>query len=406
MEWISQNRELIGILLMPFTYGFVGWLTNVVALKMTFYPIRFVGIWEPYLGWQGIVPRKGKYLALKSVNMVTERLIKLDEFFSRVKPEKLEAEFQPVLDKELPDIAHKIIEEIHPDLKNHFTDKDLEEILKHAHEKTSHTVRDIAKTLNENVSAVFNFKNFVLKQLTGPNIKRLVDIFQEVGHKEFKFIEKSGWIFGSLLGIGQAILWNFFPIWWTLPLQGVIVGYLTNWIALNMIFRPLYPRKFLWLTYQGLFLKRQEEVSKAYCSMFANDVLTAKNVLSEILYRRAAKTVFEEVYHAVEETLTHKNDEEAKKLLHAEKAMEVQKKIVEEVTNHLASQSSTLAKYMERALNVEKMMYERMKSLPPEEFEEILRSAFKEDEYILILIGSVLGALVGLGQALYMLAVA
>lgn len=49
-------------------------------------------------------------------------------------------------------------------------------------------------------------------------------------------------------------------------------------------------------------------------------------------------------------------------------------------------------------------MASRMKALPPEEFESILRSAFQEDELLLILIGAVLGALVGLGQAFYMLA--
>jgi hypothetical protein len=43
-----------------------------------------------------------------------------------------------------------------------------------------------------------------------------------------------------------------------------------------------------------------------------------------------------------------------------------------------------------------------MRKLTPEEFESVLRSAFQEDELLLILVGAVLGALVGLGQAIYM----
>ena len=46
----------------PLCSGLIGWFTNWVAIKMTFYPINFVGI-PPYLGWQGIIPRKGRKMA-------------------------------------------------------------------------------------------------------------------------------------------------------------------------------------------------------------------------------------------------------------------------------------------------------------------------------------------------------
>jgi uncharacterized membrane protein YheB (UPF0754 family) len=39
-EFLSKHADLIGILIMPLTYGFVGWFTNWVALKMTFYTIQ------------------------------------------------------------------------------------------------------------------------------------------------------------------------------------------------------------------------------------------------------------------------------------------------------------------------------------------------------------------------------
>jgi uncharacterized membrane protein YheB (UPF0754 family) len=46
----------------PVTCGFIGWVTNWLALKMTFYPLRFIGI-PPVLGWQGIIPRKAAKIA-------------------------------------------------------------------------------------------------------------------------------------------------------------------------------------------------------------------------------------------------------------------------------------------------------------------------------------------------------
>ncbi len=400
MEWLKENATLIGIFMMPLTYGFVGWMTNVVALKMTFYPLKFWGI-PPFLGWQGIVPRKAKHLALKSVNMITERLIKLDEFFSKVDPEALEKEFQPTLDEHVPAMVDEIAAGVGIG-KDKLTAEARAHIIEHAHKESGHAVKTIAQQMRDNISKIFNFKNFVLKGLTGKNVKRLVDIFQEVGSTEFKFIEKSGLYFGFLLGLVQMGLWHLFPIWWTLPIQGVIVGYVTNWLALTMIFRPLYPKKIMFVTYHGLFLKRQDEVAKKYCGMFANDILTPRNLMEEILYRRAARRVFEAVQHGLENEF--KGDGNIDASLHNDRFEEIKKQVLEETINAMAGASSKLEKYMGRALNVERMMYDRMSKLPPEEFEPILRSAFQEDEYILILIGAVLGSLVGLGQALYMLA--
>ena len=51
-----------------------------------------------------------------------------------------------------------------------------------------------------------------------------------------------------------------------------------------------------------------------------------------------------------------------------------------------------------RRLAVERMLLERMEQMPPEQFQDLLRPCFKEDEWILILLGAALGFLAGLGQ--------
>ena len=139
--------------------------------------------------------------------------------------------------------------------------------------------------------------------------------------------------------------------------------------------------------------------------MFANEILTPQNVLGEIMYKRAARTAFEAVCHSVENELKIANEEKLLIYLQGANAEKIREKVSVETVRKLSSAASLLNKYIGRALNVEKMMYERMSQLPPEEFEEILRSAFQEDEYILILIGAILGAFVGMGQAFYMLTI-
>jgi hypothetical protein len=54
----------------------------------------------------------------------------------------------------------------------------------------------------------------------------------------------------------------------------------------------------------------------------------------------------------------------------------------------------------DRAVVVERMLRARIEEMPPEEFQELLRPCFKEDEWILIALGGALGFLAGVAQIL------
>lgn len=55
-------------------------------------------------------------------------------------------------------------------------------------------------------------------------------------------------------------VWLLYDKPWTLPAGGAVVGYITNWLAIKLIFEPVDPVKIGPFVLQGLFLKRQDEV--------------------------------------------------------------------------------------------------------------------------------------------------
>ena len=55
----------------------------------------------------------------------------------------------------------------------------------------------------------------------------------------------------------------------------------------------------------------------------------------------------------------------------------------------------------DRGRIIEELLRERMESLPPEEFQDLLRPCFQEDEMKLILTGAVLGFLAGIAQLVF-----
>ena len=80
MELITRIQENWIVLLIPLISAFVGWFTNVVAIKMMFHPVHFVGI-PPYLGWQGVVPANALRLAKTSNELINTKLLSLRQLF-------------------------------------------------------------------------------------------------------------------------------------------------------------------------------------------------------------------------------------------------------------------------------------------------------------------------------------
>jgi uncharacterized membrane protein YheB (UPF0754 family) len=72
------------------------------------------------------------------------------------------------------------------------------------------------------------------------------------------------------------LIWMLYPANWTLPVGGAVVGYITNWIALKWIFEPIDPTRIGPFILQGMFLKRQKEVSADFSAYIANTVVDAQ----------------------------------------------------------------------------------------------------------------------------------
>lgn len=382
--------------------GFIGWFTNMVALKMTFYPLKFWGI-PPYLGWQGIIPRKSYKMASKATDMLTQKLIRVEEIFDRVEPERFAEEMREPLEGITTQVVNDVGESSNPQMWQMLPDPMRQNVYDHVRNEIKPMVVKVVQDIKANILDVFDIKKLVIQNLTGDNVRTLNEMFLRCGEKEFKFIELAGLYFGFLFGLVQLSVWFFYNEAWTLPVIGVIVGYITNWLAIQMIFRPHYEKRFLFIKYQGLFLKRQKEVSKEYSDIVANKILNSKNIIESILFGKTADSIFGLIQKNIVGAL-NKLEGLARPvmtiLVGSQEYEAIRVYIVERLTEAVPVSVRTVEGYMDEAMNLEEMIDSRLRELPPEDFEYILRTAFQEDEIILILVGAVLGFIIGLVQAI------
>jgi uncharacterized membrane protein YheB (UPF0754 family) len=259
------------------------------------------------------------------------------------------------------------------------------------------TVQAIMADIRDNIDKLFDLKHMVVTNLVRD--KHLLNrIFREVGREEFKFIARSGIYFGFLLGLIQMTVWIFYKAPWILPTFGLFVGFGTDWVALKMLFNPKQPRKILWFTWQGLFLKRQQEVSRDYAELIASEILTPRKFWDAILTGPSSDKLIMLVQRHVQQMV----DEQAGIVrplvafsVGTRKYQDLKRAVADKLMVHLPATLSHMDQYAEDAMDIRGTLVEKMQQLDSVEFEGLLRPAFQQDEWILISVGAVLGFLVG-----------
>ena len=380
----------------PFVGAFIGWFTNWKAIKLTFYPKRFIGI-PPYFGWQGIVPRKAEKMAGMAIDIILTKLLRVEDIFARLDPKAMAEACQQPLNEILPKLIGETIGEYAPDVWENLPLEARNLAINKMLADAPQVVADILEEIRANPSEVLDLRTMVVDACKR-DVSLLNRVFLTVGKKEFRFIELSGLIFGIPFGIVQMLIWFFVQPWWFLTVGGALVGGFINWLAIVMIFNPKQPRRFGPFVLHGLFMRRQKEVAEAYSKMVAEELLNPQNIIDAILKGPLSDGLFRIVSKHVKAALDRETEQMMpfmEYMIGTQRYIEMKNRAVDRMMAEAPAVIQPLHDYSKQVLDIENTLRIKLESLPVEDFEDMLHPVFKEDEWILIALGVVLGGLVG-----------
>lgn len=402
MTSLLGNPELWQYLSIPMIAAIIGWCTNWLAIKMTFFPLEFVGK-PPWLGWQGIIPSKTGKMASISVDATISKIGTVREIFEQIDPRVLATHIVHSVDPRLEEYVDELMLREHPTFWENLPASARRIVYERVRRATPQLVDNLVGDVADNIEDLLDMKGMVVERLTTD--KQLLNrTFLECGEAEFRFIVNSGFYFGFLFGLIQMTVWYFFQNWWVLPVFGLMVGWATNWIALNVIFRPLHAIKIGPFRIQGLFLKRQHEVAESFCHIVTHDILTVSNIINAILEGpsgdRARNMVKQHIKPLVDETAGL--GKALTQVAFGPTGFATMRHQVGEKAIEISQQPFNDPVFeVDRARAVESIMVERMRALSPAEFQDLLRPCFQEDEIKLILVGAALGFTAGVCQLIF-----
>lgn len=388
------------VLTIPLVSAFIGWFTNLVAIKMMFYPTEFHGL-PPYLGWQGIVPANARRLAKMSTKLILTKLLSLEELFAPFKGDAFAKDLAPVVEEITQQVIDEVASKRAPEMWANAGEYMQGQIREKIREEVRAVAIQIVDDFSANITEILDLEKVVMDAVEAD--KRLMSLmFLQVGVAEFKFIEVSGAYFGFLFGILQMSLWVYHPADWVLPFAGFLVGYATNWVALKMIFNPREATKVGPFTFQGLFHKRQREVSAEFSKLTAGKVLNADNITKTVTVGPSAAKiqgiVEARINALIDKYLAHPM---AAMLIPEADRPALRAELIDRIQSELPKEGGLLHTFAGKAVDIKDEIQSRMEKLPPDEFEGVLRPAFQQDEWKLILAGAVLGTVAGIMQLIF-----
>jgi uncharacterized membrane protein YheB (UPF0754 family) len=390
---------------MPVIAALIGYVTKRVAIEMMFRPLEFTGI-KPFLGWQGVLPANAERMAATATEMLTTNLVDPKEIFSRLDPEQVAKEIEQPLLRVVEDVTREVMETYQPRLWEVLPNGAQQLLLKRVQAEAPRAITKIMREIADNIEDVLDLQHLVVTNLVRDKalLNRLI---RDISRPEMRFIARSGIWFGFVLGCVQLVVWALTKSPIVLPLFGLLIGWFTDWLALKMIFLPREPRRFLGLyTWQGIFQKRRDEVAADYGDMIAREIITIPNLLEAVLRGPKSDRLFAMITREVQKTI----DAQASVVkpfvaiaVGTKKFQEMKQTAAAKAAERVPETIRYAENYAINALDVRNTIVDRMKKLSALEFEQLLRPAFRQDEWKLIAVGAVIGGLVGELQVLALL---
>lgn len=379
----------------PLMAAIVGWFTNWLAIRMSFRPVHFIGI-GGWLGWQGVIPRKAEKMAHICIDRTLDRFGNLNAVYQKLEPERIVEQVISQVNPRLDEYIDEVMYEIQPVLWDNLPNFLRQRIYQWAREQLPSRIESLVEDFGDDLSDLVDLKTLLSRELRKhPDLMNR--IFSEAGSVELQsVINKGAWI-GGLLGALILPLWFRYPEPWLLPVAGFFVGFATNWLAINLIFRPLKPRRFIFWRMQGLFLKRQPEISDVWSRLVAEELITVEKVADAMIHGergdRTRAIIQKHLRPLLDNSVVMKLSTQV--TIGMSGYTELKKAMNNKALYATHDVFSDPVFNRERAPVVAGVLAEQMKSLAPAEFQDILRPAFKEEEIKLMLVGGILGSIAG-----------
>ena len=189
-----------------------------------------------------------------------------------------------------------------------------------------------------------------------------------------------------------------------IPFVGALIGWVTNLLAVKMLFRPRKVRSFLGIKFHGVFPKRKAALAKKVGELVSTELLSSKQVIDALKKKAGSTEAVERIIQKVENFLTKKVLDALPVLTLAftpDILSKVRRIFITDFGPLASEIVDSIGQGLEMELDVHQIVEEKINSFSDRKFEELLLKLMKKEFRFIELIGAVIGFIVGLVQLFF-----
>lgn len=196
------------------------------------------------------------------------------------------------------------------------------------------------------------------------------------------------------------------PLLW-IPFVTAFIGWLTNWVAIRMLFRPRRPVNLLVFKWQGLIPRRQADVADTVAEVIEREVLSQHTIRTELERLDVSGRLDAFVRRVVREKAGRKlqsipligafiNDRTLGMIEQA--AVDAVHEEADKMRDHLAED-------LEKHLQIRDIVRQRVAEFDLDKLEAVVKQVASRELRLIEWLGGILGFLIGLAQIAILLAI-
>ena len=184
----------------------------------------------------------------------------------------------------------------------------------------------------------------------------------------------------------------------TIPLISALIGWITNVLAIVLLFRPRRPVNLLVYKMQGLLPKRQSELAVKLGELVENELLSLDDVFDKI----NGPEVQEKLIRKLSEIMRDKLEGLLPRIIPPKLTQLIvdamEKLLLQEAPNIVKEILESGKGYLTEEIQISKIVEEKVNAFDLQELEDIIRGISSEEIKFIEVLGGVVGLLIGIVQ--------
>lgn len=192
---------------------------------------------------------------------------------------------------------------------------------------------------------------------------------------------------------------------YAIPFISAAIGYITNYLAIKMLFYPRKPVSFLFFKIQGIFPKRKTVLARRMARLVAEELLSMEQLKEEVDRQATQGQIREAIESEIEQYLRDKIttlNPIVKTFITENRVVKLRDKICEEIESFIPRITHQFFTRLD-TVNLEQLVYEQVASFTSDKLEYMMMSVIQKELRFIELAGAMLGFIIGLIQVLLLL---